>query len=154
MRFLYEGILCSAYIFLQHKRLKQQVIQDRVVQWSTPSVVVFMAPHKSSSCLWLLPFPLYDNFKKPLPLCSSTPHKYNDYDKVTLIVSSNLFLFTCPPGHWFSMRFLPAEAYYCKKCVSQIHRPASVVNFSYNISIPQVGVNIKKIEHGTTFEIS
>ena len=56
----------------------------------------FMAPHKSSSCLWLFPFPPYDNFKKPLPLCFSRSHKYNNYDKATYIVSSKLCLFTCP----------------------------------------------------------
>ena len=31
----------------------------------------------------------------PLPLCSSRSHKYNNYEKATYIVSSNLCLFTC-----------------------------------------------------------
>ena len=32
----------------------------------------------------------------PLPLCSSRSHKYNNYDKGTYIIFSNLCLFTCP----------------------------------------------------------
>ena len=42
------------------------------------------------------------------------------------------------------------------KGVSQtkIHPPDSGVNFSNNMSIPQVRVNIKKTEDDTTFEIS
>ena len=58
------------------------------------------------------------------------------------------------PGHLFSMKSPPTEAYLYKKGVSQIHPAVSGVNFSNNISIPQVWVNIKKIEHDTTFEIS
>ena len=40
------------------------------------------------------------------------------------------------------------------KGVSQIHSPVSGVDFSNNILILQVRVNIKKTEHDTTFEIS
>ena len=38
--------------------------------------------------------------------------------------------------------------------ISQIHCPVSGVNFSNNISIPQVRVNITETEHGTIFEFS
>ena len=40
------------------------------------------------------------------------------------------------------------------KGFSQIHPSTSGVNFSNNISVPRVRVNIKKTEHDTTFEIS
>ena len=50
------------------------------------------------------------------------------------------------------MKSLPTEAE-CKKGVSQIDLPVSSVNFSNNVSIPQVWVNTKKIEQDTTFEI-
>ena len=90
---------------------------------------IFMASHEGSSCLWLFPFPPYDNFKKLRPLCSSRSNKYNNYDKATYILSSNLCIFTCPQAD---------QAYQCKNCVSQIHPPVSGVNFSNNISIPQV----------------
>ena len=32
-----------------------------------------MVPHKSSSCLWLFPFPPYDNFKDPTSLFLQVP---------------------------------------------------------------------------------
>ena len=81
--------------FYTTRSWNRSLIPYRVVLWSTPWIVFFLAPHKSSSSLRLFPFPPYDNFEKPLPLCSSTSYKYN-YDKATCIVSSNLFLFTCP----------------------------------------------------------
>ena len=104
----------------------------------------FMAPHKSSSCLWLFPFPLYDKFKKPL-LLLQVPQIMTRQQPLSIHL---------PPGHWLSMKSLPTEAYQCKKGVSQIHPPVSGVNFSNNISIPQPRVNIKKTEHDATFEIS
>ena len=78
-----------------------------------------MAPHKSSSCLWLFPFPPYDNFKKPLPLCFSRSHKYNNYDKATYIVSSNLCLFTCSqatgfPWNPYPQRHISAKRVFLK----------------------------------------
>ena len=77
----------------------------------------FMAPHKSSSSfLWLFPFPLHMiHLKKPFLFA---PPGFTDHDKATSIVSSNLSIHL-PPGHWLSMKFLPAEAYQCKKGVSQ-----------------------------------
>ena len=65
MSFSYEVILYSAYIFLHHKRLKQtgNSRQSSSVVNSLGSFL--MAPHKSYSCLWLFPFPPYDNFKHP-----------------------------------------------------------------------------------------
>ena len=52
------------------------------------------------------------------------------------------------------MNSLPTEAYQCKGCFSEIHPPVSDVNFSNNISMLRVRVNIKKTEHDTTFDIS
>ena len=111
-----------------------------------------IAPHKSSSfCGFSLSLCMIT--LNPLPLCSSRSHKYNNYEKATCIVSSNLCLFTCTqvtgfPGNPYPQRHISA------KSVSQIHPSVSGVNFSNNISIPQVRVNIKKTEHDTTFEIS
>ena len=75
MRFQEEGISCSAYILLHHKRLKQQVISDRVVQWSTPWVIFFMVPHNSSSCLWLFPFSRMITLTNPYLLAPPGPTK-------------------------------------------------------------------------------
>ena len=101
-------------------------------------VSFFMVPHKSSSCLWLFPFPPYDNFNKPLPPCPSRSHKNNNYGVATYILYSNLCLFTSPPVHWLSLKFLPTEAYYCKRGVYQIHTPVSGDSLSNNISKPLV----------------
>ena len=101
-------------------------------------VSFFMVPHKSSSCLWLFPFPPYDNFNKPLPPCSSRSQKDNNYDMATYILYSNLCLFTSPPVHWLSLKSLATEVYYCKNGVSQIHPPISGDSLSNNISKPLV----------------
>ena len=89
----------------------------------------------------------------PLPLCSSKSHKYDNYDKATYIVSSNLCLFTCSQATGFPWNPYP-QRHISAKGVSQIHPPVSSVNFSNNISIPQVRVSIKKTEHDTSFEFS
>ena len=131
----------------------RQVFPDRVVQWSTPWVVFLWCPmHKSFSCFWTFPFPVYDNFI-PLPLCSSRSHKYINYDKGTYIIVSNLCLFTCPPSHRRSWNPYP-QRHISAKGFCQIHSPVSGVHFSNNISIPQVRVSIKKTKHDTTFKIS
>ena len=74
--------------------------------------------------------------------CFPRSNKYSNYGKATYIVSSNLFLFAC------------SQAFHEIPGVSHIHPPVFGVNFSNNLSIPQVWVNMKKIEHDTTFEIS
>ena len=43
----------------------------------------FMVPHKCYSCLWLFPFPLYDNSKNPF-----APPGPTNYDKTTTFVYS------------------------------------------------------------------
>ena len=51
------------------------------------------------------------------------------------------------------MKYLPLEKY-CAKDVFQIQTPISSVNFSNNISIPQVRINIRETKHDTTFKTS
>ena len=81
---------------------------------------------------------------KPLQLYSSRSHKDGTYDKATYIV------FSTPSP--FTMKF-PFQKHSAKG-VFQIRSPISGVNFSINISLSQVRVNIKEIENGKTFEIS
>ena len=52
-----------------------------------------------------------------------------------------------------SMKFY-SQRHISAKGVSQIYPPVSGANFSNDISIPRVRVNIEKTEHDTTFEIS
>ena len=65
----------------------------------------------------------------------------------------NSFLYTyficLPPGHKVCMESSPQR--HSAKGVFQIHPPVSGVNFSNKMSIPQVGVKIRKTKHGTTF---
>ena len=130
----------------------RSVIPDRVAQWSAPKEVFLRLPIKNSSFCGFFP-----SFRmitlNPLPLCSSRSHKYNNYEKATYIVSSNLRLFTCTQTTGFPWNPYP-QRHISAKGVSQIHPPVFGVNFSNNISIPQVRVNIKKTKHNTTFEIS
>ena len=51
------------------------------------------------------------------------------------------------------MKSPPPEAL-CANGVVQIHPPISGVNFSNNISIPQIRVNLRETEHDTIFETS
>ena len=111
----------------------------------------FMASHKSSSFCGFSPS-LRMITLNPLPLCSSRSHKYNSCEKATYIVSSNLCLFTCTQATGFPWNPYP-QRHISAKGVSQIHSIVFGVNFSNNISIPQVRVNIKKTEHDTAFEI-
>ena len=102
------------HIFLHHKRLKQQAIQDTVVQWSTPWVVFLWQPIKfplvcdfsPSLCMINLKNPYcYDKSKKPCMINLKNhlfaPPDPTNYDKATYIVSSNLCLFTCPQATGF-----------------------------------------------------
>ena len=130
----------------------RQVIPDRVVQWSTPWVVLLWRPIKVPLVCGFSPS-LRMITLNPLPLCYSRSHKYNNYEKATYIVSYNLCLFTCPQTIDFPWNLYP-QRHISAKSVSQIHPPVSGVNFLNNISIPQVRVNIKKTEHDTTFTIS
>ena len=57
------------------------------------------------------------------------------------------------PSHRLSMKSYP-QRHISAKGVSQIHPPVSGVNFSNNVLIHWVKVNIKKTERDTTFEIS
>ena len=124
------------------------------IQLSTACVVFLWRPIKIPLVCGFFPPLLMITLKNPLPLCSSRSHKYNNYDKTTHILSSNLRLFTCSQATGFPWNLYPQRhRYYGKEGVSQIHPPVSGVNFSNNISVPQVWVNIKKIEHDTTFEI-
>ena len=79
-----------------------------------------------------------------------------NYYKATYIVSSNLCLFTCPQATGFPWLSLPTdtEAFSAKRCFSNSSPCLMLGNFSNNLPIPQVWVNMKKIEHDTTFEIS
>ena len=101
----------------------------------------------------------------PLPPCSSKPHKYNNYDKATYIVFSTPSLFSCSQATGFAWNPHPRYQEHSAKGVSnfkceiskgvfQIYPNVSGVNFSNNISVSQVRVNIKETEHGITFEIS
>ena len=127
----------------------RQVIPDRVNQWSATWIIFLWCP---------IIVPLVCTFSpslrmitlKPLPLCSSRSHKYNNYDKATYIVSSNLCLFTCSQATGFPWNPYP-QRHISAKGVSQIHPPVFGVNFSNNISIPQVRVNIKKTENWQNF---
>ena len=140
--------------FYNTRGWNRQVIPDRVVQWSIPWVVFLWCPPPKK-------FPLVCGFSpflcmitlNPLPLRSSRSNKYNNYDKATYIVSSDLCQFTCPQAADFPWNLYP-QIHISVKGVSQIHPHVSGANFSNNISIPQVKVNIKKTEDGTTFEIS
>ena len=114
----------------------------------------FMAPHKSSSCLWLFPFPPYDNFKKPLPLCFSRSHKYNNYDKATYIVSSNLCLFNCRQATGFPQNPYPQKHISGKRVFLKFIPLFLVLTFQIIYQDSQVRVSTKKTEHQTTFEIS
>ena len=87
------------------------VIPDRVVQWSTPweaflwrpIKVPFVCGFSPSLCMITL---------NPQPFCSFSSHKYNNYDKATYIVSSNLCLFTYPQATGFPWNPYPlTEAY-------------------------------------------
>ena len=79
----------------------------------------FMVPHKSSSCLWLFPFPLYDKFKKPL-LLLQVPQIMTRQQPLSIHL---------PPGHWLCMKSLPTGIL-VQKGVSQIHHPrVSDVNY-------------------------
>ena len=109
----------------------------------------FMAPHKSSSCLWLFPFPPYDDFKN-LSVCSSRSLKMTTMTRQHTQFPLT-FVYSLAPR---PLAFYESLIHRDKKGVSQIHSPVSGVNFSNNTSIPQVRVNIKKIEHETSFEIS
>ena len=60
------------------------------------------------------------------------------------------FVYSLAPDHGLFMKPYP-ERHISAKGVSQIHPPVSDVNFSSNISIPRVRVDIKKTEHDTTF---
>ena len=128
------------------------VIPVRVVQWSTPWLVFLWRPTKVplvggfSPCLHMITL-------NPLSLCSSRSHKYNNYGNATYIVNSNLYLFTCPqvtdfPWNPYLQRHINAKG------VSQIQPPVFGVNFSNDISIPEVRLNIEKTDYETTFEIS
>ena len=81
---------------------------------------------------------------KPLQLCSSRSHKDGTYDKATYIVFSTPSLFT--------MKF-PFQKHSAKG-VFQIRSPVAGVDFSINIPLSQVRVNINETENGKTFEIS
>ena len=110
----------------------------------------FMAPHKSSSSLWLFPFPPYDKFKNSLLLCSTRSRKLWQHTLFPLtfvysLVPMSLALHEIPTNRGILVQ---------KGCFSKIKPHVSDVNFSNNISIPQVLVNIKKTEHDTTFENS
>ena len=133
---------------MQHYKRLKQVGNSR----QSSSVVNFLGSFfwRPIKCL------LVCDFSPFLYLINDTPYlfprKYNNYAKATCIVSSNLCLFTCPwvtgfPSNPQSQRHISVKG------VSQIHHPVSGVNFSNNILIPRVRFNIKKTEHGTTFEI-
>ena len=55
----------------------------------------FMAPHKSSSCLWLFLFLLYDKFKKPLAtsMLLQVPQIMTRQQTLSIHLA---------PGHWLS----------------------------------------------------
>ena len=149
-------ILCSIYIhifFYTTRDWNRQVIPDRVNQWSTPWVIFLWCPIIVSLVSGFSPS-LRMITLNPLPPCSSRYHKYNNHDKATFIVSSNLCLFTCSQVTEFPWNPYPQRHISAKMGVSQIHPPVSGVNFSNNMSIPQVRVSIKKTKHYTTFEIS
>ena len=131
----------------------RQGIPDRAVQWSTPWVVCLLRPIKVPVCGFS---PSFHITLTPLTPCSSLSfwsHKCNNYDKATHIVSSNLCLFTCPQARDFPWNPYP-QRHISAKSVSQIHLLVSSVNFSNNVSILQVRVNIKKTEHVIIFKIS
>ena len=71
-------------------------------------------------------------------------HKDGTYDKATYIVFSTPSIFT--------MKFTFQK--HSAKGVFQIRPPVSGVNFSVNILLSQVRVNIKETENGKIFEIS
>ena len=88
------------------------------------------------------------NSKKPSSYQFAPPGPTN-YDEATT------FVYSLAPR---SLAFdgIPTHRHISgKKGVSQILPRVSdvVFNFSNNISMPRVGVNIKKIKHDTTFEI-
>ena len=128
----------------------RQVIPDRVVQWSTPWVVLLWRPIKVPLVCGFSPSLRMINLKNPYLFAPPGP---TNYDKATYIVSSNLCLFTCSQATGFPWNPYP-QRHISAKGVSQIHPPVSGVNFLNNISIPQVRVNIKKTEHDKTFKIS
>ena len=105
----------------------------------------FMVPHKSSSCLWLFPFPLYDNFKNsylfasPGPTNIATMTRQHTQFPLTFVYS------IAPRPQTFHEIPTHRDILVHVIGVSQIHPPVSSVNFSNNISIPQVRVSIKKL---------
>ena len=111
-----------------------------MVVWH-PIKVSFVCGFSPSLCMITL---------NPLPFCSSRSHKYSNFDKKTYIVSSNHCLFTCSQATGFPWNPYP-QRYISAKGVSQIHLPVSGVNFSNDMSIPQVRVNIKKTEKWQNF---
>ena len=90
--------------------------------------------------------------KKALPLCFSRSFKYNNYDKATYIVSYNLCLFFFPQDFHETPTY--RNILVQKGCFSNSSPYFSGVNFSNNISMPRVWVNVRKTEHDKIFEIS
>ena len=131
----------------------RQVIPGRAVQWSIPWVVCLPCPIKVPVCGFSPSFHITLNPLTPCSSLSFRSHKCNNYGKATHIVSSNLCLFTCPQARDFPWNPYP-QRHISAKSVSQIHIPVSSVNFSNNVSIPQVRVNIKKTVNMSQFSRS
>ena len=133
MRYQKEGILHSAYIFLHHKRLKQKGIPDRVVQWST-WVVFLWRPIKVPLVCGFSPSLRMITLKNPYLFASPGP------TNITTMTRQHTqfpltFVYSLAPR---PLAFYESLIHRDKKGVSQIHSPVSGVNFSNNISIPQV----------------
>ena len=108
----------------------------------------FMALHKRFSCFGFSLSLLMITLKSPNLFVSPGP---TNITTMTRQHKQFPLTFVCSLAPTLSMKSLPTEAYQCKKGVFQNHLPVSGVNFSNNISIAQVSVNIKNIEHDKFF---
>ena len=118
----------------------RQVIPDRVNQWSTTWVIFLWCPIIVPLVCAFFPY-LRMITLKPVPLCSSRSHKswmhkYNNYDKATYIVSSNLCLFICSQVQVFPWNSYPQRHISAIRSSPSNSSPCLCVDFSNNISIP------------------
>ena len=138
MRFQYEGILCSAYIFLHLKRMEQQVIPDRAVQWSTPWVVFLWRRSKIPLVCGFFPSLRMITVKNQQlfapPANTNTTTMARQHTQLPLTFVNSLTPRTLAFHEIPTLRDILVQ----KGCFSNSSPCFSGVNFSNNISIPQV----------------
>ena len=144
------------YLFTRQQTERGRYFQIEQLSGQLPRQF-FMVLHKSSSCLQLFPFPPYDSIESSTSL-TLLPGPTNNITTVTRQHTQFPLAFVCS----FAARLQTFNEIPTHKSIlalkgisqTQIHPVVPGFNFSNNISISQVRVNIKKTECDTIFEIS